>query len=1087
MTFINRYTTTKNGSMIFTGNTIGLTRVGGQANVFITLDLGQQVPGYPAGTTLSWPENGSSAQLNIPAGSTILYAELQWGGTAIDTNGENVTAFIDDPITFITPLGSNSVSPDPVTAQEGNTGSIQFYSRSQDVTNLVSAASSGTYSVLGVPATITGSNGSVGWTLGVIYENPALSIQNMSIYAGIEPVTAGGEPVDFIISGFLSPPTGPVDARILVSAMEGDLSASGDQLLFGPDSGSLLPLSGPNNLVNNFFESYINDGDSESPTVGQLDTSGTFGNLNLPISPARYGWDITNVGSTNFLNSQTSATVRATTIGDGYSIGFFGVQLNAVLIDYGDAPDTSAGNGANNYSTLLANNGPRHGIVNNLTLGTQVTGEDDAYQNATATGDDISQGIQDDGPTFPITNIALNATTYTFPVDILNDTGSPANVYAWVDFNKDGIFQTNEGFVTVVASNPAVQSVNLNFTVPGATTLTVGSTFARVRVTTDLLTNTGGATGEDTRSLGLASDGEVEDYEVTIEDTMINSVKSVDPAFADIGDVITYTVELTNPGTLPISDVLFQDSTPTGTTYNNNLSVSTAFTGTNPQSGLTITNINPGETVTISWEVLVDNAIPTPNPISNTGNITIPNLPPTTTNRVETQINTAILTPVKTTDKDFADIGDEILHTITFTNTGNVDAENIVITDPLPNGTSLVPNSLNVNVPYTGDLENGVLLTNPVAPGGTVIISYRLLVDEIPNPNPIPNTATVDYEYLVDPAGPPVTQTVDSNTVTTQVNNATLTPQKTSDTEYADIGDEIFHTITFTNTGNVDAENVVITDPIPNGTSLVPGSLSVNVPYSGDLDNGIVLTNPVAPGEAIIISYRLLIEDIPNPNPIPNTATVDYEYTVDPAEPPVTKTTDSNTTTTEVNHAQIDPPVKTGNPSDIVQVGDTIDYSITFTNTGNVDAENVVITDPIRNGTSLVDGSLTVNVPFTGDLDNGIILTNPVAPGETIVVNYTLLVEEIPNPNPIVNTATVDYGYRVDPNEPLVTKSVDSNTVSILVNPVSITKTCTPSEASLTETITYNFTITNTSTVDITNVTFFDILPSGVTFVEDPL
>ncbi|MGG5462108.1 DUF7507 domain-containing protein [Clostridium sp. B9] len=760
--------------------------------------------------------------------------------------------------------------------------------------------------------------------------------------------------------------------------------------------------------------------------------------------------------------------------------------INARLeIDFGDAPDTDTSTqGTGNYRTLLASDGPRHGIVNTLTLGTQVTSESDAYQNATATGDDISQGIQDDGPTFPITNIALNATDYTLSVDVLNDTGVTANVYAWIDFNKDGIFQTDEGFTTTVLSNPLPQNIDLDFTVPGVTTLTAGSTFARVRVTTDTLTNTGGATGEDTRSFGPASDGEVEDYEITIEDTMINSVKSVNPAFADLGDVITYTVELTNPGTLPISDVFFQDSPPSGTIYNNNLSVSTAFTGIDPDSGLTITNINPGEIVTISWEVLVDNAIPTPNPIENTGNITIPNLPPTTTNTVETQINTATITPQKTADKAFADIGDEIFQTITFTNTGNVDAENIVITDPIPNGTSLVPGSLNINVPYTGDLSSGIVLTNPLAPGETVIISYRLLVEDIPNPNPIQNTATVDYEYTVDPVNPPVTQTVDSNTTTTEVNNATLTPQKTTDREYADIGDEIFNTITFTNTGNVDAENVVITDPIPNGTSLVPGSLSVNVPYTGDLDNGIALTNPVAPSEGIIITYRLLVESIPNPNPIPNTATVDYEYTVDPAEPPVTQTTNSNTTTTEVNHAQIDPPVKTGDPSDIVQVGDTIDYSITFTNTGNVDAENVVITDPIRNGTSLVPGSLSVNVPFIGNLNSGIVLTNPVGPGETIVIDYTLLVEEIPNPNPIENTATVDYGYRVDPNEPLVTESVDSNTVSILVNPVSIVKTCTPSKAALTETITYHFTITNTSAVDITNVTFFDILPSGVTFVD---
>ncbi|MEL5900139.1 hypothetical protein AAGC94_19055, partial [Clostridium sporogenes] len=65
-----------------------------------------------------------------------------------------------------------------------------------------------------------------------------------------------------------------------------------------------------------------------------------------------------------------------------------------IEIDFGDAPDPTSGTGIDNYNTLLANNGPRHQIINQLTLGTQVTAENDAYTNLTtdATGDDIPQG-----------------------------------------------------------------------------------------------------------------------------------------------------------------------------------------------------------------------------------------------------------------------------------------------------------------------------------------------------------------------------------------------------------------------------------------------------------------------------------------------------------------------------------------------------------------------------------------------------------------------------------------------------------------------------------------------------------------------
>ncbi|WP_409069579.1 DUF6923 family protein [Clostridium caseinilyticum] len=163
-----------------------------------------------------------------------------------------------------------------------------------------------------------------------------------------------------------------------------------------------------------------------------------------------------------------------------------------IEIDFGDAPDPTSGTGIDNYNTLLANNGPRHQIINQLTLGTQVTAENDAYTNLTtdATGDDIPQGIQDDGVTLPLTSLLITDTTYSLTVDVVNNTGLPANVYGWIDFNKNGVFQGNEATpVVVVPSAPGVQQVVLNFTVPVGVTLTPDHTFVRVRLTTDQLIN----------------------------------------------------------------------------------------------------------------------------------------------------------------------------------------------------------------------------------------------------------------------------------------------------------------------------------------------------------------------------------------------------------------------------------------------------------------------------------------------------------------------------------------------------------------------------------------------------------------------
>ena len=52
--------------------------------------------------------------------------------------------------------------------------------------------------------------------------------------------------------------------------------------------------------------------------------------LGVALAVRRQGWDITNVdASSSLVNSQTSATVRFVTNGDGYAAAGFGVQIDA--------------------------------------------------------------------------------------------------------------------------------------------------------------------------------------------------------------------------------------------------------------------------------------------------------------------------------------------------------------------------------------------------------------------------------------------------------------------------------------------------------------------------------------------------------------------------------------------------------------------------------------------------------------------------------------------------------------------------------------------------------------------------------------
>lgn len=69
--------------------------------------------------------------------------------------------------------------------------------------------------------------------------------------------------------------------------------------------------------------------------------------------------------------------------------------------------------------------------------------------------------------------------------------------------------------------------------------------------------------------------------------------KTVDKAYADVGEILTYTVTVDNPNNFAVNNVLVTDSVPTSTSYVGNLTVSAPYTGTDPQSGITPHHYHP--------------------------------------------------------------------------------------------------------------------------------------------------------------------------------------------------------------------------------------------------------------------------------------------------------------------------------------------------------------------------------------------------------------------------------------------------------------------------------------------------------------
>lgn len=169
-----------------------------------------------------------------------------------------------------------------------------------------------------------------GWTLAIVYENASLPLCDLTLWGGGTVVSPSSGSTDVTLTDFITPDALPIAGKLFISAQEGDAVLTGDRMLFGPDSASLTPVSGPNNPVGNFFASQINDSN------GVLDTSGTFGTRNANAAAGtnstacRQGWDITAVDVSSLLSAgMTTAAIRFTTDGDLYVANALALQIDS--------------------------------------------------------------------------------------------------------------------------------------------------------------------------------------------------------------------------------------------------------------------------------------------------------------------------------------------------------------------------------------------------------------------------------------------------------------------------------------------------------------------------------------------------------------------------------------------------------------------------------------------------------------------------------------------------------------------------------------------------------------------------------------
>jgi uncharacterized repeat protein (TIGR01451 family)/gliding motility-associated-like protein len=406
---------------------------------------------------------------------------------------------------------------------------------------------------------------------------------------------------------------------------------------------------------------------------------------------------------------------------------------------------------------------------------------------------------------------------------------------------------------------------------------------------------------------------------------------------AQAGDVLEYTIVVSNTGNLISNNSLFVDAIPVSTTYVPNSTMVNGIpvadvVGNMPFVSPALINspselpgiINVGSTSTITFRVTID--ANNTGTVSNTATVNYPTTNGGVTTAQTVDSNTVIVSvlvfnPILTPTKSVANIttganpaltaqaGDVLEYTIVVSNTGNAISNNSLFADAIPVSTTYVPNSTMVNGISVADVAGNMPFASPalinsptelpgiINVGSTSTIIFRVTIDAN-NTGAISNTATVNYPTTN--GGVTTVQTVDSNTVIVSVLvfNPILTPTKsvanitTGDNPAltAQAGDVLEYTIVVSNTGNAISNNSLFADAIPVSTTYVPNSTTINGIPIADIAGNMPFATPalinsptelpgiINIGSTSTITFRVTI-DANNTGTVSNTATVTYPTT----------------------------------------------------------------------------------------------------------------------------------------------------------------------------------------------------------------
>ena len=480
----------------------------------------------------------------------------------------------------------------------------------------------------------------------------------------------------------------------------------------------------------------------------------------------------------------------------------------------------------------------------------------------------------------------------------------------------------------------------------------------------------------------------------------INPNKTASIDNPNFGDEITYTVNVTNAGKVNANNVVVHDVLGEG------LELISADGGVYDDKTRTITwtvNLNSGETK--SFKVVAK--------VIGYGNVTNSLVVGNKTSAVD--VNVPEIIPSKDANNKAPNFGDSIDYTITVNNIGKADAKNVVVVDHLDKG-----------LKYISSSDNGVY------DAATHTVTWIVDIDADSSIDLTVTAVAEAYGVLSNNVF------VGDKSASADVTVPEIIPGKSVDVENPNFGDTVTYTVTVTNNGIVDAKHVVVVDHLDKGLKYF--SSSHNGVYD-EASHTVTWVVDIGAGSSIDLTVTAVADEY---GVLTNDVTVgDKTASVDVVVPEIT-------------------PDKTANIAN-PNFGDNVTYTVTVSNEGIGDANNVVIVDRLGEGLTFVSAS-----------DNGV--WDPVKRTVTWIVDLAKGESKTFKVN-----ATVS-GYGNVTNSLVVGNKTAG--VNVTVPEINPDKTVNVANPNFGDDVTYSVTVTNVGIGDAKGVVVKDTLGKGLKFIS---